>query len=164
MIFLRRSPIRYFLIGGHLFPDVELGHGENLVFVGNVLPPVVVFNEAAAIVQHIAAGGVMPILVEPNIPPVCLVIEIVEQVFRHIDGLHVLHIDAPQRFIVCHARIKLEAIQILRQIDQLFHAAGVFAAINDRFKLLQIALIQLGDYAGQMVELVDVLIFAQVVV
>ena len=36
--------------------------------------------------------------------------------------------------------------------------------VNDRFKLLQIALIQLGDHAGQMVELVDVLIFAQVVV
>lgn len=161
---LQRGTVNDLLVGGHLLPDVELGHGENLVLVGNVLPPVVVFNEAASIVQHIAAGGIVPILVEPNIPPVCLVVEIVEQVFRHIDGLHVLHIDAPQRFIVCHARIKLKAIQILRQIDQLFHAAGVFAAVDDRFKLLQIALIQLGDHAGQMIKLVDVLIFAQVVV
>ena len=83
---------------------------------------------------------------------------------RHINGLHIFHINTPQRFIVCHTRIKLEAIQILRQIDQLFHAAGVFTAVNDRFKFLQIALIQLRDHAGQMVEFVDVLIFAQVVV
>src|SRR5699024_11849 len=75
---LQRGTVNDLLVGGHLFPDVELGHGENLVFVGNVLPPVVVFNEAAAIVQHISAGGVVSILVEPNIPPVCLVVEIVE--------------------------------------------------------------------------------------
>ena len=54
---LQRGTVYDLFVGGHLLPDVELGHGENLVLVRNALPPVVVLNEAAAIVQHIAAGG-----------------------------------------------------------------------------------------------------------
>ena len=81
-----------------------------------------------------------------------------------LEGLKVLDIHPPQLLLVGDAGIELKTIQILRQIDQLFHAAGVFAAVNDRFKLLQIALIQLGEQAGQMVELVQVFIFREVVV
>ena len=70
------------------------------MFGRNVIESVIVLDEFAAVVQHIAAGSKVAVLVEPNVPPVCLVIEIVEQVLRHIDSLHIFHIDAPQRFIV----------------------------------------------------------------
>ena len=36
------SPVRHFLIGGHLLPDGHFRHGEYPVFVGNVLDPVIV--------------------------------------------------------------------------------------------------------------------------
>lgn len=36
---LQRGSVNDFLVGGHLLPDIQLGHGENLVFIGNILPP-----------------------------------------------------------------------------------------------------------------------------
>ena len=52
------------------------------MFGGNVLDPVVVLNKFAAVVQYIAAWGKVAVLVEPDVPPVCLIIEIVFQFFR----------------------------------------------------------------------------------
>ena len=40
----------------------------------------------------------------------------------------------------------------------------MFAAVNDCLKFLQIALIQLREQTGQMVELVQVFVFTQVVI
>ena len=78
----------------------------------------------------------------------------------NVNSLHILHINAAQGFIVLHTGIKLVAIQVLRQIDQVSYTGSMFAAVNDRFKLFQVALIQPGEQAGQMVELVQVFIFA----
>ena len=81
-IAIQRGTVNNFLIGGHLFPDGKLRIGENPVFGGNVLDPVVVLNKFAAVVQYIAAWGKVAVLVEPDVPPVCLIIEIVFQFFR----------------------------------------------------------------------------------
>ena len=54
----------------------------------------------------------------------------------NINSLHILHIDAAQGFIVLNAGIKLVAIQVLRQIDEISHAGSMFAAINDGLKFL----------------------------
>ena len=43
--------------------------------------------------------------------------------------------DAPF-FIVLNAGIKLVAIQVLRQIDEIGHAGCMFAAVNDGLKFL----------------------------
>ena len=40
----------------------------------------------------------------------------------------------------------------------------MFAAVNDRLKLFQVALIQLGKQAGQMVEFVQVLILCEIII
>ena len=78
----------------------------------------------------------MAVLFKPNIPPVCLIVKIIQQVLRHVNGLHVLHIDAAQGFIVLDTRIKLVAIQVLRQIDEIGHAGRMFPAVNDGLKFL----------------------------
>ena len=100
--------------------------------------------------RHIAAGGKVAVLVDPHVPPVCFIVEVREQVIGNINSLHILHIDAAQGFIVLHTGIKLKAIQVLRKIDQVSHAGSMFAAVNDRLKLFQVALIQLGEQAGDV--------------
>lgn len=53
-------------------------YGENLVFIGNILPPGIVLYEAAAIVKHIASGGEVAALIDADIPPVCLIVDVVD--------------------------------------------------------------------------------------
>ena len=50
------------------------------------------------------------------------------------------------------------------EVDQVSHTGSMFAAVNDRLKLFQIALIQIGKQAGQMVEFVQVFIFRKIVI
>ena len=106
----------------------------------------------------------MAVLVDPHVPPVCFIVEVREQVIGNVNGLHVLHIDAAQGFIVLHTGIKLEAIQVLCEVDQVSHTGSMFAAVNNRLKFFQVALIQLGEQAGQMVEFVQVLILCEIVI
>ena len=106
----------------------------------------------------------MTVLVNPNITPVCLIVKIIQQMLRHINGLHVLHIDAAQRFIVPHTGIKFKTVQVLREVDEVGHAGSVLAAVNHSLEFLQIALIQFGKQAGQMVELVKIFVFRQIVI
>ena len=47
------------------------------VFVWNIVQPGIVLNEFALIVEHIAAGGKVTALVDTNIPPVCLIVDVV---------------------------------------------------------------------------------------
>ena len=138
-------------------------YGENLVFIGNILPPGIVLYEAAAIVKHIASGGEVAALIDADIPPVCLIVDVVDQMLRHFHTTELQHIHTAQLLVTMNIRIELKAIQILREVDQISYAGSMFAAVNDCLEFLQIALIQLGEQTGQMVELVQVFVFAQVV-
>ena len=84
--------------------------------------------------------------------------------FRDLDGPVVLNIQPPQLLVVADTGLEVEAIQILRQIDQLLDAAGIFAAVYHGLELLQIGGAHIGEQMGQMVELVEVFILAQVVI
>ena len=135
-IALQGGTVNNFFVGRHLFPHRELRKGKDFVLVGNVLDPVIVLDKLTAIVQHIAARGKVAVLFKSNIPPVSLLVKIIQQLLWHVNGLHVLHIDAAQGFIVLNAGIKLVAIQVLRQIDKIGHAGSMFAAVNDGLKFL----------------------------
>ena len=88
-IALQGGAVNNFFIGRHLLPHRELRERENLVLGGNVLDPVVVLDEFAAVVQYIAAGGKVAVLVDPHVPPICFIIEVREQVIGNVNGLHI---------------------------------------------------------------------------
>ena len=134
------------------------------MFIRNILPPGIVLYEAAAIVEHIASGGEVAALIDTDIPPVCLIVDVVDQMLRHFHTAESQHIHTAQLLVTMDIRIELKAIQILREVDQISHAGSMFAAVNDCLEFLQIALIQLREQAGQMVELVQIFVFAQVVI
>ena len=71
-IALQGGTVNNFFVGRHLLPHRELRKGKDFVLGGNVLDPVIVLDELAAIVQHIATRGKVAVLFKPNIPPVCL--------------------------------------------------------------------------------------------
>lgn len=81
-------------VGRHLLPDVQLWVGKNVVFSGNVLDPVIDLLEAAAAGQ-IPARGKMAALIDPHIPPVGFKIEIGQDILRHLQQFHILHINRP---------------------------------------------------------------------
>ena len=112
----------------------------------------------------VPARGEVPALVDPRVPPVCLIVNVVDQVLRHLDGSKILDIQAAQVLLAVNVRIKIEVVQVLGQIDQLLDAAGVLAAVHDGLKLCQLVLVQLRQHTGQMVQFVNALILAQVLV
>ena len=150
-----------FFISCHLFPDGELWIGRNLVFVGNVLPPVVVFDKLAAVGKKKTAFDKAAIFIDPHIPAIRLIVKIIPQVFGNVDHFHVLRINAAQGFIIGHADIEIVTIQIFRKVYEVARAGSMLAAGNNCLKLLQIAFIQLGKQTGQMVEFVNTFIFPQ---
>ena len=106
----------------------------------------------------------MPVLIDTDIPPVCLVVDVIHQFFRHLDSLKLLEIQPSQGFLVLHVGVKIVAVQIVRQVNQVFHVGGVFSAVNDGLKLLQIALAHFREQTGQMIEFVDILILSEIVI
>ena len=131
---------------------------------GNVLDPVVQLYKVVAYSGQIAAGGEVPALVQPHIPPVCLEVKIVDYIFGHLQPLHVLHINAPQRFIVRYAGVEVVAIQIVNEVDDVGHAGSMVALVENGLQRFQLTLIQLREQMGQMVELVQIFIFVQIVI
>ena len=71
----------------------------------NVLNSVVHLLEAAAAGQ-IARGGKVSAFIDPHIPPVGFKVEVGQHILRHLQQLHILHINAPQRFIVRYAGVE----------------------------------------------------------
>ena len=74
-----------FFISRHLLPDGKLRISKNLVLVWNVLQPVVVFNKLAAVGEEKTAFDKPAILIDPPIPAIRLIIEILPQVFGNVD-------------------------------------------------------------------------------
>ena len=59
----------------------------------------------------------MPTFVDTHIPPVCLVVDVVDQVLRHRESFKLQDIHTAQFFLVLHSGIKLEAVKVLGQVD-----------------------------------------------
>ena len=61
------------------------------MFVRNVLDAVIDLRKCPA-APDIAAWGEVAVLVDADIPPVCLIVDIVNQFLRHRDGPELLEI------------------------------------------------------------------------
>ena len=131
------------------------------MFIGNILSPGIVLYEAAAIVKHIASGGEVAALIDADIPPVSLIVDVVDQMLRHFHTAELQHIHTAQLLVTMDIRIELKTIQIMREVDQISHAGSMFAAVNDCLEFLQIALIHFRQQNCQIVELVQIFILAQ---
>lgn len=114
---VQSGTVNYLLIGRHLLPDIQLGIGKNAVFIGDVLPPGIVFNEAAAVVHHIAAGGVVSVLVDPHIPAIAGIVDVVDQMLGDLQGFKVLDIHPAQFLVIPYPAVKLKTVEVLGQID-----------------------------------------------
>ena len=57
-----------------MLPDGYFRHGEYPVFVGNVLQSVVVLLKGMSPLD-ITARGEVPALVDPRVPPICLIVD-----------------------------------------------------------------------------------------
>ena len=106
----------------------------------------------------------MAALVDPHIPPVGFKIEIGQHIIRHIQQLHVLHIDAPQRFIVGHAGVEGIAVQIMNEVDDVRHAGSVVALVECGLQRFDLVAVPLRNKVCQMVQLVQVFILGEIVV
>ena len=106
----------------------------------------------------------MAALVDPHIPPVGFKIEVGQHIVRHIQQLHVLHIDAPQRFIIGHAGVQFVAVQIVNKVDDVRHAGSMVALVERGLQRFDLVAVQLGNEMCQMVQLVQVFILGEIIV
>ena len=84
---------------------------------GNVIPARVVLNEVATVVMHIPAGGVVAAVIDPGVPPKRLIVDIVNEGLRDLDGPEVQNIQPPQLLIAFDTGLEVKAVQILREVD-----------------------------------------------
>ena len=106
----------------------------------------------------------MAAFIDPHIPPIGFKIEVGQHIIRHIQQLHVLHIDAPQRFIVGHAGVQIVAVQIVNEVDDVRHAGSMVALVEYGLQRFDLVAVQLGNEVRQMVQLVQVFILGEIVV
>ena len=106
----------------------------------------------------------MAALVDPHVPPVGFKVEVGQHIIWHIQHFHFLNVGSAQRLFAVDTGVEVIAIQILREVDQVMDAACVFAAVNDGLKLFNVALVEVRQHMGQMVQLVNAFILAQMVI
>ena len=87
------------------------------MFGGNVLPPVIVLHKLTSTAYHIAPVGKTAIFIDPHIPAIRLIVEIVQQMIGNINGIHILHIDTAQGFVIPHTGIKFVSVQVFHKVD-----------------------------------------------
>ena len=153
----RGKAVNHFLVGGHLFPDIELGVGKNAVFLWNILYPVVNLFEGVSL-DDIAAVGKVAAFVDGYIPPVCLKVKIV---FQLGGDRQVLRIVAAQIVLVLNLRVKFKALQIFRKVDNVRQVGGMRPHAEGRAEFLKIVRGHFREQAGQMVQLVQTFIFPE---
>ena len=126
--------------------------------------PIVILMEAAPGVPHIPQVGELAALLQGDVPAVGLIVDVVPQVLRHLHGVQLLDVIPAQVVVVVDVGVNVVAVQVLGQVDDLLQAARMVADLHRRLELFVLALAHLVQFGGQVVELVQVLILAQLVV
>ncbi|CAN4033280.1 Ubiquinone/menaquinone biosynthesis C-methylase UbiE/MenG, partial [Dysosmobacter welbionis] len=91
-------------------------------------------------------------------------VDVVPQVLRHLHGVQLLDVIPAQVVVVVDVGVNVVAVQVPGQVDDLLQAARMVADLHRRLELFVLALAHLVQFGGQVVELVQVLILAQLVV
>ena len=74
-------------------------------------------HKVTPIIRHIASGSEVAAVIDTNIPPVCFIVDVVNQVFRHLHSLKILNIHTAQFFFAVDIGVKIEAVKVLCQVD-----------------------------------------------
>ena len=72
--------------------------------------------------------------------------------FRYLNGMKLVRIQAAQFFLIRYIRVKAVQIKVLRQIDKVFDAAGPFSQLHGGGEFVHVVLIlHLLQNVGQVV-------------
>ncbi|CAN4009502.1 V-type proton ATPase subunit E, partial [Dysosmobacter welbionis] len=154
-------PFGFFLLGQLL----RVLEGHHPVFLRDAaMLPIVILMEAAPGVPHIPQVGELAALLQGDVPAVGLIVDVVPQVLRHLHGVQLLDVIPAQVVVVVDVGVNVVAVQVPGQVDDLLQAARMVADLHRRLELFVLALAHLVQFGGQVVELVQVLILAQLVV
>ena len=94
---------------------------HHAVFLRDILTvSVIIFLKAALIVIHITVIGESSRVSQGNITPVCLIVDIVLQVLRHLHGSQLVNVIPAQIVVVVNAGVHIIFIQIVSQVDKVF--------------------------------------------
>lgn len=127
-------------IGKHDFLHMQISDEDREIYqeFTNLIYKSLHFHEMIAFFDNIAARGKMAVFVDAGIPAIRLIIEIRFYLIRHIQHFQIVHINAPQRFLIGYAGVKAVTVQILCQIDDVPHRRTVIAAVEDGLQCFQL--------------------------
>ena len=152
-------PFRNFFFGNIVL------EGHHPVFLRDTAVfAIVIFMEGVPGIPHIAEVGKFAALLQGDVPAVGLIVDVILQVLRHLHGVQLLNVIPAQVVMVADVGVHIVAVQVLGQVDDLLQTAGMVADLHSRLELLVLALAHLVQLGGQVVELVQVLILAQLVI
>ena len=95
--------------------------------------------EGAPGIPDIAQIGKIAAFLQGNIPPVCLIVNVIPQMLRHLHGIQFVNVIPAQVVIVLDGRVQVIAVQVVREVDDLLQAAGMVAHLHGRLELRVLA-------------------------
>ena len=151
-------------LGQFFFRDIIL-EGHHPVFLRDTAGlAVIILMEGAPGIPDIAQIGKIAALVHCHVPAVCLIVNVIPQMLRHLHGVQFLDVVPAQVVIVLDRRVQVIAVQVVREVDDLLQAAGMVAHLHSRLKLRVLALAHFLQLRRQVIEFVQVFILAQLVI
>ena len=127
-------------LGQFFFRDIIL-EGHHPVFLRDTAGlAVIILMEGVPGIPDIAQIGKITALVHCHVPAVCLIVNVIPQMLRHLHGVQFLDVVPTQVVIVLDRRVQVIAVQVVRKVDDLLQAAGMVAHLHGRLKLRVLAL------------------------
>ena len=120
--------------------------------------------EGAARIPDITKAGEVAAFIQGNIPAVCLIVDVIPQMLRHLHGVQLVDVIPAQVVVILDTRVNVIAIQVFRQVDDLLDAAGMVADLHGRLELLKLAPVHFIQLRRQVIQFVQALVFAQLVI
>ena len=153
------SPLGFFFFGKIVL------EGHHSVFLRDAAAlTVIILMEGFSGIPHIALIGESAVFLQCHIPAIGLIVDVVLQMLRHLHDLQLINVIAAQIVIVMDIGINLIAIQILGEVDDLLQAAAMVAHFHTGLKLCVFAFAHFIQLRCQVIQLVQVFVFAQLTV
>ena len=151
-------------LGFFFFGKIVL-KGHHPVFVGDAAAlAIVILAEAIPRIPHIALIRKAAVFVHRHVPAVGLIVDVILQVLRDLHDLQLINVIPSQIVIILNIGVNLIAVQIFRQVDDLLQAAAMVAHFHTGLKLCVFAVAHFIQLRRQIIELVQIFVFAQLVI
>ena len=153
------SPLGFFFFGKIVL------EGHHPVLVGDTAAlTVVILMETVTRITHIALIREGAVFLQRNVPAVGLIVDVILQMLWHLHNVQFFDVIAAQIVIVMDIGVNLIAIQILGEVDDLLQAAAMVAHFHTGLKLCVFAVAHFIQLRRQIIELVQIFVFAQLVI